>query len=751
MKKIIVTGCLLVFAKLLWAQCNGLPTQCIGSQSFTVTPAAINGHYSNGTVVTFCYTMTDYSQCNSNWFHTLDIDLGPGWDASTITPLSTPNSCDGQGYWDFYTSSTSVTTGITYGPCFSYETPLGNPMFVLDGNPGNNYGDNCTTYAWTFCFSVQVALGCSNQSLSVDVTPIGDGSAGAWSNSTCPGAPLNLCTATCAQCPMDVIGNITNPTCADDDGAITLSTDSAQGPVSFLWISSGDSTSSVNGLSSGSYSVTVTDSVGCAVTDTFQLAFVNPVVVNTTKSNPSCFGYCNGSAFIVPANGLVPYTYNWSNGQTTSFDTALCAGTYYVTIMDANSCVQYDTIVVDQPTLLTVEATHTDATCFGLANGTATIVAAGGANSYTYYWSPSSQTNSTATGLPAGDYSIIVTDTAGCLADTTITISSPPQMLFNASYNDPSCYGFSDGSIVTSVSQGEPPYQYLWMNTGETSSSINNLVVGSYPLVVTDANGCTELDTLTLTQPDSLVGHLQTQPSSCTLATDGAIELFVNGGTTPYSYEWDNNSSFTGSSLYGQHAGTHSVHVADAHNCILNMGDKIISLPELVVEAGSDTSIELGSRAVLNAAVNRNGYFMYEWTPGYHVVDSFAATTEVFPYYTTSYKIKVTETTSGCISEDSMTVKILPTDYVIFPSGFTPNGDGLNDVFLPVSGTLVSIETFRVVNRWGNVIFSDNTQGWDGTFMGKQEEVGTYVYEVAYKVEGRNETYFKSGSVTLLR
>src|SRR4029078_3149806 len=102
-----------------------------------------------------------------------------------------------------------------------------------------------------------------------------------------------------------------------------------------------------------------------------------------------------------------------------------------------------------------------------------------------------------------GNYSIVVNDTAGCLADTMITISSPPQMVFNATYNDPSCYGFSDGSIVTSVSQGQPPYQYLWLNTGETSSSINNLSVGTYPLIVTDANGCTESHTLNITQSDS--------------------------------------------------------------------------------------------------------------------------------------------------------------------------------------------------------------------------------------------------------
>src|SRR4030095_14069186 len=152
------------------SQCNGAAWQCNGNQSYTATPAATGGQYAGGTVVTFCYTMEDYNQCNSNWLHTIQIDLDPGWDASSLTPVSSPVSCDGQGNWGFYSSVTSVNTNQTFGPCFSYDSPLGYAGAVLEGIPGNNFGDNCTMYAWTFCFSVMVAVNCSGQSLAVNLT-----------------------------------------------------------------------------------------------------------------------------------------------------------------------------------------------------------------------------------------------------------------------------------------------------------------------------------------------------------------------------------------------------------------------------------------------------------------------------------------------------------------------------------------------------------------------------------------------------
>ncbi|HYV94769.1 MAG TPA: gliding motility-associated C-terminal domain-containing protein [Chitinophagales bacterium] len=735
----------------MFAQCGGSPDQCYGTQSYTANPAPINGLYNGGQVVTFCYTMQNYNQCSANWLHTIDLDFGPGWDMTTLTPVSLPMSCDGQGNWGFYMSTTSVNTGQTFGPCFSYDSPSGSPFGVLDGNPGNNFGDNCTSNTWIWCWTIQVASGCNNQSLSVDVKAIGDGTGGSWTFDICPGVPYNICNATCSSCHMHLTNSVVNPTCANNNGSITLFPDSAIGSVTYLWTPGGQITQTAVGLSSGTYIGTATDSIGCAVSDTFTLSFINPVSLTTTTTDAKCYGSCDGTAFIFPHGGTEPYTYIWNTGQTTSSDTALCAGTYYATVTDSNSCAVIDTFTIIQPPKIDLTLSETDATCFGSSDGSATVNASGGTGIFFYLWQPSNQSGSTAVNLAANTYTVTVTDTKGCITDTTITVNSPAEIQINPTITDVTCFGFSDGAINTNVSNGVPPYQYLWLNIGSTGTSSSNLLAGIYPLLVTDANGCIQLDSIEVTQPDVLSGTLEVIPASCPIANDGSIVMNPTGGTLPYFYEWNNDGALTGAGLYAQSAGLNTVVVTDNNGCTFTKSDIIPALPDFIADAGHDTSIELGTRATLRATVNRTGIFQYNWTPGYHLTDSIAAITEAYPYVTTTYMVKITEISSGCNDDDTVTVKILPTEYILFPTAFTPNGDGLNDVFLPISGDLIVMESLKIFNRWGNLVFSDKTRGWDGTFNGLVEEIGTYVYEVTYKVEGRDNLYSKKGSVTLLR
>ncbi|MGB3074574.1 MAG: hypothetical protein WBB36_04605, partial [Chitinophagales bacterium] len=318
----------LIFKHNGFSQCNGLPTDCAGTQSYTVDPLPTNGFYNAGTVVTFCYTIQNYNQCNSNWFHTLDFNFGPGWDLTTLTPISMPVSCDGMGNWDFYSSVTSSSTGQSFGPCFSYDSPLGFIGNVLDGNPGNNFGDNCAINTWTFCFSIMVSTSSYGQSLSVDATAIGDGSAGSWTSNTCPGAAFNLSNAFSMACFLSASNVLAQPSCLNNDGSIALTVTGNIGPVSFLWSPGGQTTSSVNGLPSGTYQVTVTDSVNCISSYSFELDVDNPVTFTTNIVDATCFGYCDGIANVIPANGMAPYTYSWQQtGGVAAYDSALCAGT----------------------------------------------------------------------------------------------------------------------------------------------------------------------------------------------------------------------------------------------------------------------------------------------------------------------------------------------------------------------------------------------------------------------------------------
>jgi hypothetical protein len=156
-------------------------SQCVGSQTFTLTPPPVNNTYNPGQVVTLCYTMNSYTQTNSNWFEGFDLNLGPGW--ASVTPQTAPANCGGNnsgGQWTWMTSVTSVATPVTtVGPGYFFD-------LNIDGNPGNDFGDqNTNNCSWTFCVQLTVANGCTPQNLLIQVTAGSDGVWGSYTSTAC--------------------------------------------------------------------------------------------------------------------------------------------------------------------------------------------------------------------------------------------------------------------------------------------------------------------------------------------------------------------------------------------------------------------------------------------------------------------------------------------------------------------------------------------------------------------------------------
>jgi gliding motility-associated-like protein len=408
--------------------------------------------------------------------------------------------------------------------------------------------------------------------------------------------------------------------------------------------------------------------------------------------------------------------------------------------------------MITSPSQIFLNPSAQDATCFGNPDGWATAPATGGAGIYYYNWQPIGQNSDTAKNLAAGIYTVTATDVNGCFADTSVTIGSPPQIIVTPAITNASCFGINDGAISTVTTQGVSPYEYFWIGSGNVNPYSSSLLSGTYPLLVTDANGCEELDTFYVLQPDSLMGFFFFISPGCPSATDGYVEMDVAGGTVPYYYMWNGDVSLTGSSLSHISAGTIEVSVTDAHGCSFTMIKIVESYPDLVIDAGPDVSIELGQKTLLTATADRSGDYFYQWLPPYNLTDEGAVATYAYPYVTITYLVKVTDVFSGCAGEDSVTVIILPASYVLVPNAFTPNGDGLNDLLFPVMGDLAELEEFKIFNRWGQAVFSDKMHGWDGKYQGTPEEVGTYIYELRYKIDGHaTEVYSKSGSIVLIR
>lgn len=290
-------------------------------------------------------------------------------------------------------------------------------------------------------------------------------------------------------------------------GSIEIQVAGGTNPV-ITWSQSGLSGTSVTGLCPGSYSVTVTSGTETA-TKTYQIALgTTPISLTTGTITPATSGN-NGAIDINVSGGTGAFTYQWStNPVTTTQDlTNIAQGNYTVTVTDSGSgCAKTLSVTVPgnsstfKATISALKYGEYDLSCSSSCDGALTAVPDGGAGNYTYKWSFKDLTTSVATGLCAGSYTVTVTDGAGATAIATYTLKSPPKMYVDFEIIYPSDEQVNDGSIQANVFGGKEPYQYNW--TGQVTSSekeISNLAVGTYYIIVTDANGCSANNSTVLT------------------------------------------------------------------------------------------------------------------------------------------------------------------------------------------------------------------------------------------------------------
>nr|MBK9653592.1 T9SS type A sorting domain-containing protein [Bacteroidota bacterium] len=361
----------------------------------------------------------------------------------------------------------------------------------------------------------------------------------------------------------------TNVSCnGGGNGSTTANASGGSGTYNYTW-SNGASTASINGLGAGIYTITVTDGNGCTMSSSATITSPSALgcICNSSITNVSCFGGSNGSVSALPLGGTAPYSYLWNNGSTTQGINGLVAGTYTVTITDANGCTKVGTATVTQPSQLFVFVAGQNLTCAGNNTGAATATPSGGVAPYTYLWTPTGQTTQSATGLAAGNYTVKVTDANGCTATAQVTITQPPSMTLTSKRTNVSCFGGFNGTFTVVVNGGTPAYSYLWSN-GKTTKFIIGLGAGTYTVTVTDAAGCTKTLSGIITQPPAMVALYTVTNVNCNGGSNGAIDLTVTGGTAPYTYVWSNGALTQ--DITGIAAGIYAVTVKDKKGCIIN-------------------------------------------------------------------------------------------------------------------------------------------------------------------------------------
>lgn len=365
----------------------------------------------------------------------------------------------------------------------------------------------------------------------------------------------------------NLFSGISGSTCANtNNGAATANPGGGQPPYSIAWANGGtDSTNTV--LSSGYQSLVITDSNACTLTDSVLISA--PAVLQLTTStlnNVLCNGDSTGSITIASAGGTTPYTYNWSTGDTTSAAGNLGAGSYNLTVLDANGCSDSSGYTIVEPSPLSNAFTAVQQiACAGDSNGSATAIATGGTMPYSYLWSNGS-TDSTATALPPGYTTIAITDSNNCTQTDSVLITEPAllQIGFTA-ISGVLCQGDSNGSATAIATSGTMPYSYLWSN-GSTDSTANALPSGYTTIALTDSNNCTLTDSVLITEPALLqMGFAAINSVLCHGDSTGFITVTGSGGTLPYSFAWSNGvDGATNSALV---AGSYTVMLTDTAGC----------------------------------------------------------------------------------------------------------------------------------------------------------------------------------------
>jgi hypothetical protein len=383
------------------------------------------------------------------------------------------------------------------------------------------------------------------------------GGDGTWDGTNDVSGVLTVCNVVALAVASSV-------SCAGNtDGSIDLTPVGGSLPYAYAW-SNGATTEDLSGLAPGTYDVTVTDANGCTATANAVVTAPEALAVNPSTYSASC-GQSDGVAIAYVSGGTAPFSYSWSTGATTSIIN-VPGGSYTILVTDANGCQASSLATVfEMPSLVTGFAFATPVGCPGDSTGTINLQASGGALPYTFLWSNGATTEDLSN-IPAGNYSVTITDAYGCTGTASASVGSPMPMSVGASvHQEVRCYGQDNGHASVTVFGGAFPYSYNWSH-GATGYNQSNLVAGDYTITVTDGNGCTAATSLTITQPDSMQLRLTVTDVTCLGGADGSASVLASGGDGFYFYNWS-NGEFSSSTISSLQAGAYSVTVNDFNNC----------------------------------------------------------------------------------------------------------------------------------------------------------------------------------------
>ncbi len=732
---------------------------CTGIQTYTITqPPALTAaasatpttcNQTNGSVSivtsggtgapTVVWTPGGYTTTTVN-------NLGPGTYNVTVTDA---NGCTATSSATI-APSTSLSAVPTSTDLLCFNDLSGTASVAITGNSGP------VTYVWNPNVSItNSATGLSAGTYVVDATD--------------PTGCTVSTTITLTEPPLltTAVGGFNVSCFGVCDGQIVVIPAGGTGNYTFAW-NNGCTQPSCNTVCAGNYNVTVTDQNGCTSSGTTTVIEPPQIVVTTSYDTAHC-GQADGNAYASAIGGTGAFSYLWLPNTTDSTLANVVGGAYTVIVTDINGCA--DTIpvtVINQAGVVASMGPITSVSCFGGADGDATATFTGGNGPYTYSWSPGNATTPNATALPAGTYVVTATDADGCTSTATATITEPPALTIQVTAT-PSvvCVG-TPVTLNATPGGGTPTYTVGWTpgNLIGATQTITPSASGCYLALLTDANGCIDTaSTCVVVNPMPVALVIGDSLSGCAPLCVNFSDISTVASGTITGWAWDFGDQGTATTQNPSHCyifpGQYSVTLTTTTNggcvnaIVMNNYIDVYGIPTAAFSASPQPTTELNPTVYFTDL--SIGASVWTWTFGDLAASSSSLQNPSFTYPGPGCfdVLLEVESSNGC-TDTSMQEICIDADVAIYvPNTFTPNGDGINEMFF-AQGIGIDNDNFEmwVFDRWGNLIFytDDMNDGWDGTVQGNptlcQED--TYVWKIKCK-DMLDKKHDLIGHVNLIR
>ncbi|HOM37088.1 MAG TPA: choice-of-anchor L domain-containing protein [Bacteroidales bacterium] len=533
-----------------------------------------------------------------------------------------------------------------------------------------------------------------------------------------------------------------NPKCYGySDGEIEIITNTQNSSI--VWNDNNSTSFLRENLIAANYSFEITYNNVCKYNGEVTLAQPEEIKILATVTDVNCENNF-GSILISVTGGTEPYEFLWNNGENLNFLENIPAGVYELSVTDSNNCVEDTVITILANGNLTVNIQEVSPIkCYDGTDGK--LIAVTENNDVEYLWS-TGEASQQISDLPAGTYSVTISDTKGCTGTTEYTLQNPNPIIREINTTPVRCFAENNGEIRISVNLPESELFCIWKD-GAVGLNRENLYSGTYYFTISDTNGCSVSDSVFIEEPEAPLSiEFSFSNPKCHNSNDGQINAFASGGIPPYYFEWKfKEYSYNDSKIINLPAGTYSLTVSDSNDC----------KTETTITLEEPEQIKINAISFpVSCNNNPDGKLIIKATGGlspyiYRVNNRIYNDSIIENLPPGLFTIKSIDSNNCSSDEISVSISDSELECLIIPNAFTPNGDGINDTWEIQNIELYQDVTIQVYNRWGQIVYEtcSPSQKWDGTSNSHPLPSGTYLY-IIFLNNGKHKI---QGSVSILK